>query len=115
MGFSEFEIKRLEKLTREFINHLRPPVDVRDKVDLGCRIEGQSVYLYEIRARWDQPEVKLESAIAKATFVRSKKVWKISWKRADLRWHKYQPCPEVNSIERFLEVVDEDSFGCFWG
>jgi hypothetical protein len=40
--------------------------------------------------------------------VRSQKVWKVFWMRADLRWHGYEPAPEVSSIEKFLEIVDQD-------
>jgi hypothetical protein len=37
------------------------------------------------------------------------------WQRADLKWHSYQPSPEVASVEEFLDVVQHDEYGCFFG
>lgn len=40
---------------------------------------------------------------------------KVCWLRADLKWHRYAPVPEVGTLEEFLAVVEEDEYGCFWG
>jgi hypothetical protein len=32
-----------------------------------------------------------------------------------LKWHGYDPMPEVASIEEFVALVDEDSHCCFFG
>lgn len=93
----------------------RPPISLRSKLDLGCRISGQSVELFEIRPRWNKPEQLFESAVAKTTYMRTQNVWKVYWMRADLKWHGYFPVPEVSSIEEFLDVVDRDEYACFWG
>ncbi len=53
--------------------------------------------------------------IAKATYVRTQDVWKVFWKRGDLKWHGYEPAPAVPSIEQFLAIVDADPYGCFFG
>ena len=63
----------------------------------------------------DNPKEKTAIAFAKATYVKSKKIWKIYWQRADLKWHGYEPNPEVKQIEDFLSVVDQDEYGCFFG
>jgi hypothetical protein len=42
-------------------------------------------------------------------------MWKVYWKRADLKWHRYEPVPEVSAIEKFLAVVKEDEYSCFFG
>ena len=42
-------------------------------------------------------------------------VWKVFWKRADLKWHRYDPVSEVRTIEQFLAVVEEDEYACFYG
>ena len=41
--------------------------------------------------------------------------WKLYWQRADLKWHGYKPKTEVNSVEEFLEIVEADEYGCFYG
>jgi hypothetical protein len=115
MAISEFEIKRCERELQRFMENRRPPPHIRDKLDFGYRIKDQSVELFEIRPRWDNPSEKLESSIAKTTYVKSKKIWKVFWKRADLKWHGYEPKPAVGSIEEFLELVSEDEYGCFFG
>jgi len=53
--------------------------------------------------------------VAKATFVRTQNLWRGYWMRRDLRWHRYGPEPEVETIDAFLDVVDRDEFGCFFG
>lgn len=49
MPFSEFEIKRLEKIVGQYIEKNRPPVDIRNQVDLSFKIEGQSVIIFGVR------------------------------------------------------------------
>jgi hypothetical protein len=115
MALSEFETKKIEKAIAAFMEKRRPPISLRAKLNLGYRISGQSVELFEIRPRWDKPEQILESAFAKATYVRTQKAWKIYWMRADLKWHGYFPVPEVSSIEEFLDVVDKDEYASFGG
>ncbi len=115
MAISEFEIKRCEKLVGKYIEKCRPPVHIRNQVDLSFRVVGQSVEIFEIREKWNEPGEKVESPIAKTTYVKSQKIWKIYWQRADLKWHRYEPAPEVQKIEDFIKVVEEDEYSCFWG
>jgi hypothetical protein len=79
MVFSEFERKKYEKAFEAFMEKRRPAAKIRDQVDLGYRITGQSVEIFEIRALWDDPAQKIEAAIAKATFVKKHNVWQVFW------------------------------------
>ena len=115
MPFSEFEIKRLQKIVGGYIEENRPPADIRDEVDLSFRIEDNSIVIFEIRPLWNDPEEKIEEPVAKASFVKSRKVWKIYSQRADLKWHRYDPDPEVDTIDEFIDIVDRDEFACFYG
>lgn len=115
MALNDLERKRLEKTVGAFIEKRRPPLSARAALDLGFRISGQSVELFEIRPQWDKPEVRRERPFAKATYVRTQAVWKVYWMRADLKWHGYQPNAEVAQVEDFLAVVARDDYGCFWG
>ncbi len=115
MALSEFEKKRFGKAVEKFLEKRRPPAYMRDKLDIGYRQEGQSVEIFEIRPVWNDPSEKMESSIAKATYVKSKNQWKVYWMRADLKWHGYDPCPAIKTLEEFLQIVDEDKYGCFWG
>jgi hypothetical protein len=115
MSLPEFEIKKIERAMSVFMQKRRPPISIRSKLDLGYRIAGQSVTLFEIRPQWNDLSLFRESPVAKAVYVRKKNIWKIYWMRADLKWHGYYPVPEVASIDEFLDVVDEDEDACFWG
>jgi len=115
MAFSELEAARCQRAIDRFMERRRPPPRIRAKVDLRSRLTGQSVEIFELRPDWRDPTKTIESAVAKATFVRTQNLWRIYWRRSDLRWHRYGPEPEVETIEAFLDVVDRDAFGCFFG
>lgn len=115
MTLSESEIKRCEARVAEFIERRRPPPRVRGELDLAFRINGQSIEIFEIRAYGRDEGKKIEHPVAKATHNKRRKNWKIFWQRADLKWHGYAPHLEAVSIEEFLDVVDRDTHGCFFG
>ncbi len=115
MALTELDIKRWERELAKFMERRRPPPHIRPQLDLGYRISGQSVELFEIRPAWDNPEEIIEHPVAKATYVRSSNHWQIFWMRRDLKWHGYKPNPQVASLEAFLGVVDRDDYCCFFG
>jgi Protein of unknown function (DUF3024) len=115
MAISEFEIKRVEKIMEDYLTRTRPPVHIRNELDIGYRIENQSVELFEIRPAFKDPNTKIEHAIAKATYVKRDGIWKIYWMRADLKWHGYEPVPDARDLEEFLSVIGDDHYGCFYG
>ncbi|MEM0955842.1 MAG: DUF3024 domain-containing protein [Pseudomonadota bacterium] len=116
MAFSEFETRRCEKLVGNYIERRRPPAHIRQELDFGFRVKGQSVELFEIRPVWrGPPGERLESAIAKTTYVRTRGVWRIFWMRQDLKWHSYEPNAQVRDLSDFLEIVERDQYRCFYG
>ncbi len=115
MSLSEFEIKRCEKALKKFMAQHRPPAHIRNELDLDARINDQSVELFEIRPRWDEPAEKIEMPVAKATYIKRQELWKVYWQRADLKWHAYDPLPTVKTLEEFLDAVGEDHHHCFFG
>ena len=115
MAISEFELKRCQRELEKFMAGIRPPAHIRKQLDFGYRIENQSVELFEIRPEWKNPESIIELPFAKATYVKTKKHWKIFWQRQDLNWHSYTPVPNVQYFEDFLSIVSEDANACFFG
>jgi Protein of unknown function (DUF3024) len=113
--FSEFETKRCANAVAQWIERRRPPPHLRDEIDLTFRMEHQSVEIFEVRANWRDKSKRVEHSVAKATYNRSKRNWRVFWKRADLKWHSYEPNPEVKTIENFIALVEKDIHGCFFG
>lgn len=115
MAFSEFEIAKINKAVSAYIEKHRPPVHLRHEIDLGFRLTDQSVEIFEIRPVWQHASKKMEHSVAKATFTKNQDIWKIYRLRADLKWHRYEPRPDVKTIQGFLTIIEEDEFACFFG
>ena len=115
MALTEFEHAMVEVAVEAFVEEHRPPEKVRSQVDLSYRIVGQSVLIFELRPAFRNPESIIEEMVAKTTYVRKAKTWRVYWQRADLKWHRYEPDPEVRSLDEFLALVEEDAYACFWG
>lgn len=116
MVLSEFEIKKAEKEVSAFVEKRRPHPSIRNELDIGYRIKGQSVEIFEVRPLWrGKPGETVEHPVAKATYVKTQKIWKVYWQRADLKWYGYEPNPAVDSLQEFLGIVDRDEYACFFG
>lgn len=115
MAFTKKELERYRKIVSAYVEKRRPPVHLRDQVDLSFRIDNQSIELFEIRSAFNDPQRTVEIPIAKTTWVRTQEVWRIFWQRADMKWHRYTPQPEVKSLEEFIDVVEADEYACFFG
>ena len=102
-----------EKLVESYINSKRPPVEVRDQVDLGYTKENQAFELYEVRPIYGTNQMQ-KIPFARAKFVKSRGIWKVYWKRASGKWEPYDP-PEVSHLSKFIDLVDLDEYGAFWG
>jgi hypothetical protein len=69
--------------------------------------------LYSLRPVWNnaaQPWTKSE--VFKLVFMPRLKIWKLYWMRASGRWNLYG---EYKSLNKALEEIDKDKYGCFWG
>lgn len=115
MALTASQTADIEAAMADFLARRRPPAEIRDKLDLAWRIEGQSVVIFNIRPLWRGDSEKIEDPVAKASYVRSVNRWRVYWQRADLKWRSYEPHPQAVFFEEFLAVVDEDEHCCFWG
>lgn len=116
MGLQPLELAHVEHAVHQFMLRRRPPPEIRPELDLEHRVEGQSIVLFERRPTWQgAPGETIELMVAKTTYVRSHDHWRVYWQRSDLRWHRYDPAPEVPTVEDFLDLVDEDAYACFFG
>lgn len=99
----------------DYIANHRPPEAIRNKLDLGWRLEAQSVYLFGIRPQWDNKSIIRQHDYAKATWVETKKQWNIYWLRANGKWNRYEPLEWTANLKRFLLEVEKDPHHCFKG
>jgi hypothetical protein len=116
VALAEIELARVHRAMDALMKQRRPPPHIRPKLDLGFRVKGHSVEIFEIRPAWRGPtDERRESAVAKATYVRTRGVWRVFWQRRDLKWHGYEPRPEVSTSDEFASLVSEDKHACFFG
>jgi hypothetical protein len=115
MGFSEIEKKRHEKTLDAYMQRRRPAPHVRPQLDISYRITGQSMEVFTIRPAWRRPGEFMEHSVIKATYVKRSGTWKVYWQRADLKWHRYEPEPDVETLQEVVDIAERDEYGCFWG
>ncbi len=114
MAFTQQEETDIRKLMNDFIDAMRPPEHIRPQLDYGYRLEGQHVFIFEIRPQLNKPEILRHSDFAKITYVRNTSVWKIYWMRGNLQWDAY-PAPPTGTLKAALKLIDGDKYGCFYG
>ncbi len=115
MAFSEFEARRIHMLVGRFIEKRRPSAHLRNLVDLGFRITGPSVEIFQIRPVWQHPSERIEQPVAKATYDSTRGVWTVYRQQGNLTWSRYEADPEVKALEGFLALLEEDRHACFFG
>lgn len=115
MALTVFDITEIIESMENYLEKVRPEEAIRDQLDIGYKITGQSVEIFEIRPRPDNSSLKQYPSIAKTTFIKSKGHWKLFWMRADLKWHGYKPNLYLKNLKKVVEIIDKDEFGCFYG
>jgi hypothetical protein len=115
MAFDGLNTVDIIETMENYIDKIRPPKEIREKLDVNYKIENQSIILCEIRPVWrDKSQYQMHD-YAKATFIKKNNHWKIYWLRATLKWNSYEPKKTVKKLSDFLKIVDEDKYGCFKG
>lgn len=113
--FGDIIQKQIDQAGEEFLKKNRPDREIRAMLDLAYRTEGLNLFIVEIRPVWNNPSEKMETPVAKATFVKSKGIWKVYWMRGNLKWYTYPQKPQVNSVNEFFNLVEKDELHCFFG
>ena len=115
MTLSEFEIKRYEIAKKDFLIKRRPHPSVRDKCDLDCSLNNQSVEIFELRPQWNNPEKINEYPLAKTTYSLNKREWEIFYMSSNLQWKIYRMHKSAKTIEDVFSIIDCDETGIFFG
>ena len=93
----------------------RVPIWVRDEVALQFRIRGHDVVLFEKRPLFRDPSKWIESNVAKFRLNSKTETWSLFWRDRQSKWHRYERCEPSPDIAHFLQEVDRDPTGIFWG
>lgn len=102
-------------IMENYVERIRPEPHIREKLDIGYRIDNQSIVLFEVRPKFRSSNEIIEAAYAKATYIKSEKKWKVYWMRGNLKWTLYEANPKVASLQKFIDLVEEDQHHCFKG
>lgn len=113
MAIDTFQTLDVIEIMEQFLERNRPPEHIRKELDIGYRIDDQSVFIFEIRPAFQNPSEIREHDFAKATYVKSRDRWKIYWLRSS-GWYPYRPA-EMKTLEAFVQEVEKDPYGCFKG
>lgn len=104
----------VSRAVRAFLDELRPSEPkILAKLDYGFTFHRQSVELFEIRPRFNKSGT-IQSAFAKATFVKAREAWKVYWRRGNGTWFPYDPST-VGTLDAVFRLVKEDRDHCFFG
>ncbi|MDH2898036.1 DUF3024 domain-containing protein [Rahnella sp. PAMC25617] len=113
MAFTDSEAQRFQTEIQNFIETIRPPELMREKLDYLCHIKDQSIVIVSSRAPWRSGSTeRIETPLVKMTYVRTQKLWRIFWMRATLKWETYA---EVDTLNEGFEIVRMDEHSCFFG
>ena len=106
-------VSLVENQIKKLVDGIRPPIDIRDKLDIGYSFKNNTLEIFEIRPKWDNKDIIKNYPFAKYT--KSKLEWTIYWMRASGKWERYEPKMHVNSIDEFFTIITDDDYGCFFG
>ena len=115
MPLTPQQFEKVNVMMENFIAENRPPLEIRNQLDIGWKLDKQSVLLFDIRPDWNDETIIRQHPFAKATWVQTRKEWQIFWLRSTLKWQSYAPLQTVVNLKRFLLEVEQDPYGCFKG
>jgi hypothetical protein len=115
MALPDAQVRACLKAVGAFLAKRRPPMEIRDQLDFRANIDGPDLIIVEVRPAYDDPNRTIQHPVAKAKWVGARRVWRLFWMRADLKWHSYSPKPEAARIGTLMSEVDRDPHGCFFG
>ena len=105
-----------ESTIKNFIHSIRPKDEkIRAEIDFDYSFDGKVALLYEIRPFWNDPTKKTKMEFAKIRFYKTKNEWNLYWMRASGNWKIYEPLSKSSHLEKLLNEIKNDPYGCFFG
>jgi hypothetical protein len=114
MAFTELELAHIKRTVGDLCSRRIPP-ERRSQLSLDYRVSGHDVTVFERRPHWDGSPGFTEEAVAKLKFTRRTGKWRLLWQRANMKWYAYTPDSPCVSLADFVDEIDADPWGCFFG
>jgi hypothetical protein len=114
MGFSEFELKRIDKVVGGLCRQ-KSPQALHDKLRYDYQVTGNDVVIVEIRPHWKDPNIFTETALARFRYHSDVRVWSLYWQRANLQWVPYETHHRDRVLDALVKEVQDDAFSVFFG
>lgn len=92
-----------EKIISTHVEAIRPPVEMREELDIGFSFKNNTLIVFEIRPYFMDKSRKIESPVIKARYIKASKIWKIYWMRGNLKWTLYEPFPAAGNSSPFAQ------------
>ena len=77
------------------------------------RIDGCSVFLFEVRRHRNDPDKHTEIGMARLRYTLELNQWTLHYQDDD-RWKLYLNSQPTLEVGRLLQTIKEDPFGYFW-
>lgn len=92
------------------------PPELKHQIDHDYEVDGQSVMIFEVRPLWQGQSGEItRRPIAKFRYVKSNELWHIYWMRQSGKWESYKPASAACRLEEALDIIELDTYGCFFG
>lgn len=111
MAFNDLEVANIKRCMGFFMEKRRPAPFIRVEIDLIYEIQDQSVIIKEVRNIMRRT---VESPIAKITFNRKQKGWKLFAKNRNDEWEGMFS-DLIPTFSDAIKVVEDDDIGIFFG
>ncbi len=73
------------------VDRRQAPPELQDQIRLEFEVDGHRVRIWTVRPLWSDGSQTMRSGVAQFTYPRSRDRWKLSWMRADGKWHAWDP------------------------
>jgi Protein of unknown function (DUF3024) len=109
--FSETDLVRIRRWCSK--QSAKLPVD---ELRIACAIGTRAVDIGEERPPWDGSagDAWTFMAVARLTYVKSRREWQLGVSDADGDFHRYERLP-TGSLTALLSEIDADPMCAFWG
>ena len=103
MAFNDIDRHKIKKAVGGLCKQ-NTPAHLKDKLRFEYEIEGQNVIIYEVRPAFMREGEFTKMPLAKLTYVTSRKIWKLYWKRASGKWKNYEPKDSAKDLKSGLFI-----------